>query len=378
MVRLMLGPGKLSPWDYHFFRLWDDEALSWDQKREFIGDNCHKWITHQVSNINRAESLADKVRANAALDQAGIPTPRLQAVYHPDRKIDHAPVMRSASELAAFLRRNIDYPFFFKPVTSLMSIGAGLAVAYDPDSDSLRMHDDELVPVDDFASRVESYCRTGPSSGGGRNPQSGYLFQSVLTNHPEIAALCGETVACLRVYLGVDDRGPRILATGWKIPAPDSPADNLYRPGNFYADVDRQTGEIRRALRGEGSALEVFADNPYTGTRLAGRRLPHFSQVREMVLRGATVFPEVRYQGWDVAICAGGPRVIEVNFGSSFILPQLASGRGLATAEFWEFVARARKLNGQRSAAWPVSWNRSESIWRLKGVWDVSRNLLGR
>jgi hypothetical protein len=44
-------------------------------------------------------------------------------------------------------------------------------------------------------------------------------------------------------------------------------------------------------------------------------------------------------QAWDVAICSDGPALIEVNIGGDFILPQVATGRGILNARFRRLLA---------------------------------------
>ena len=372
-LRLMAGPGHLSPWDYHRYRLWNPD-LSWEQKKEYIGANNHGWLVHQVSSPEQEPIMRDKVAAGQILQAGGIPTPRLLALYHPNREIDEAPVLRSADELATFLRESIEYPFFYKPVTSNMSVGAGLATAYDPATDTIRRHGDPPLAVEAFANGIADYCK-GRNEGSHRNPGSGYLFQSVAANHPEIAALCGPTLATFRIYVITDDRGARIDRLAWKIPGPDSPADNFYREGNFYADIDPETGSVRRALRGDGRRFEVFDHNPNNGKKMTGFRIPHFAELCEIVVRGAQLFPGVRYQGWDAAVTSDGPLIVEANYGAALVLGQLSVGRGFLTPEFRDFVRRAKKLNTTRGFAWPVSWNRPESIWRLNGIPKILKSL---
>jgi len=52
-------------------------------------------------------------------------------------------------------------------------------------------------------------------------------------------------------------------------------ADNYWRGGNLLANLDVETGVIRRVVRGKGVALEELADHPGTGQKLAGLALPH-------------------------------------------------------------------------------------------------------
>jgi len=376
MMRLVLGPGHMSPWDYHSYRLWDDAGLSWAEKTEFIGNNIVDWTTYHVSDWERGNEMRDKVEMARIFEANGIRTPRTLAVYHPEREVPDTPVLRSAEELARFIREKIEYPFFFKPVTAHVSIGAGQASAYDRASDRLEMLEGDPMPVDEFVGAVCAYC--SEQDRNLESPSAGYIFQEVARQHATVSEYCGPTPATFRVAVIVDDEGPHIYATPWKIPAPGVAADNFYRSGNLLADVDRETGTVRRVIRGTGFALEVFEENPYTGKRMAGWRVPMFEEVRETVLRGATLFQGAGLQGWDVGIGPEGPVVIEANHGASFRLPQYATGRGLATPQFREWVRRATAANPNRKRAWPISWSRRESIWRLEGFWQLAKSALGR
>jgi len=375
-LRLMAGPGHVSPWCYYNYRLWDD-ALSWEQKREFIGQNVHDWLLFNVSSSQSESLLRDKVAADGALRRAGFRTPPILALFHPDRELEETPVLRSAGELADFLRNEIEYPFFYKPVTGNGSFGVGLARSLDRRADVIERLGDPAISVAEFAREIEE-SGNRPDSGAYRQPHRGYLFQSVVTNHPAIAERCGPTVATFRFYVITDDRPPRVPAVNWKLPGPDSPADNSMRRGNLYAHVDLHSGEVLRVKRGRGARLEQFDQNPYTGKQMRGFRVPHFQAALETARRGSTLFPGARYQGWDIAVDSDGPIVIEANYGAGFDQAQLSTGRGLLTPEFREYVRRARKLNTGRRFLWPVSWNRDESIWRLNEIVKLTKSLIHR
>ena len=52
----------------------------------------------------------------------------------------------------------------------------------------------------------------------------------------------------------------------------------------------------------------------------------------------AQYFSGLKFQSWDIGLTDQGPVVVELNPGSSFILPQLAEGRGFLTDDFLEFL----------------------------------------
>jgi len=361
----VLGSCKLAPWDYYGYHLYDDERHTAASKREFIGDNRCRQITVQVSDKTWWGVLEDKLLAAAVLKAHGVPNPQITAVYHPVRNYAAPAVLRSAEELIEHFRRRMSYPCFGKLVTGLKSNGASLVEAYDESSDCLCLAGRRQVGVTDFAKRVVDYCSTRGAEAF--DPSAGYLFQEVVRQHPAIRERCGERLGTVRLYVGVDNSGPIIFAATWKIAAPQNIADNFWRPGNLLAALDVQTGEVQRVTRGLGIELEVLEESPYTGQRLVGFRLPYFDELRRLVLHGAMLFPKIRLQGWDVAIGPDGPVVVEINNGSSFWLCQMASGRGLLTPEFREFLREASALN-QHARRSGSRFQNTPILWRLKGV----------
>jgi len=377
IVRLVLGPWKLSPWDYYRYRLYDDERYNWAQRHQFIGDNSCGWIRHSVSDASSRDILDDKLNAAGELRRHGLPAPELRAFFHPSRNARGIVTLRSAAELADHLRSRMEYPFFFKPACSLKGRGAGLAVSYDAASDSISMIDGEQVAVAEFARRIEEFCLFEPSRTS-FEPRAGYLFQEVVQQHPAIVEICGPAVCSLRIYAGVDDRGASLFEIVWKIAAPGNATDNFGPPGNIVAAIDHDTGEVLRASRGLGTDREELEVNPNTGRRVVGFQLPFFEELRRLVLKGAVLFPKLRFQGWDVAIGPDGPVIIEVNNSSGFRLGQVASGNGLCTPEFTEFLSRAKRLNSARPFRLPIAWKSPYAIWRIYGVWKLLASFFRR
>jgi hypothetical protein len=126
---------------------------------------------------------------------------------------------------------------------------------------------------------------------------------------------------------------------GWKVPAGANVADNFWRPGNILCALGPASGTVRRAVRSHGSSLEEIETHPDSGARILGFTLPCWREVVSLTLDAARSFAPLPFQGWDVAVCPDGPLLVELNAGSDFGLPQLATGRGLADETFAAFLA---------------------------------------
>jgi len=122
-----------------------------------------------------------------------------------------------------------------------------------------------------------------------------------------------------------------------KIPSSTNIADNYWRKDNLIADVDFESGVIRRAIRGKGVNLEEIIKHPETGENLVGQVLPDWQEVIQVNKFCAQLFAPLRYQSLDIALSSEGPIVVEVNTGCSFELPQFASGKGFLTDDVRNF-----------------------------------------
>ena len=111
--------------------------------------------------------------------------------------------------------------------------------------------------------------------------------------------------------------------------ADTAPTDN-WSGGGICAPVDLDTGRLGRGrmhpLKGK-AAKSFYTHHPDTGTPIEGEILPHWSDVKETVLRACAALPLIRYAGWDVLVDESGrPVIIEANHNSDVNLLQVHGG----------------------------------------------------
>jgi hypothetical protein len=377
MFGLVAGHARLSPADYYRYQLYDDAQHCRADKKTFVGNNRYWTTTLRVSDSRWCALTDDKLVTAALLGSNGVAVPEIQAVYHRYRGFPGAAALNTPDALREFLTRTAAYPLFGKPVSGFESKGAVYLEGFDADSGELLLYNGERVPVDTFAHAVEQFVYDPPPGFRRFRSQLGYMFQGVIRQHPQLVEAAGPTVASVRPFVIIGEGGPRIVAMTWKVPAPGNFSDNTLHPGNMLANVDIETGTVTRVVRGAGVALEVLEHNPATGQRLVGFRLPHFEKLKTVVLEGAALIPGIRIQGWDVALGPDGPIVVEVNNGSGYTAPQLASGRGFLTPEFERFLELAETEN--ETWPWREFFRRQEHghrFGRVKGVLNVVRQAI--
>jgi len=323
ILRLALGDGRISAQDYFYYRLYDDARISPDEKRRFISDNLYDPVTRKCCDPKYWATAGDKLVAYTILAACGAPVPETQAIFClSGRNCGSARTLRSVEGLAQFLQSDARFPIFAKPIAGVGSFGAcRIEAARDGE---LFLDGGRALPIEHFAAQLDS--------------QGGYLLQTMLRPHAELQQV-GDTVSTIRVIVIFEAGKPQILYTIWKIPAAGNIADNFWREGNMLADVDIETGEVRRAMRGIGLSTEELGQHPDSNGMIVGRTLPHWQELRSLCLDFAPIFVALRFQSWDVALCPQGPVIVEVNNGSAFTLPQLATGRGMLSDRFRSFLS---------------------------------------
>lgn len=321
IFRLGRGNGKLSVKDYFYFRLYDDKRLDWAAKTRFLSDDIHPGVIAKCCERSWWAVADDKLLAYGHLERAGFAVPETQAVF--DRsgrgfgKLRH---LRSAEDIATFLRQDARFPLFAKPLGGVASFGALRILGFS--DGMLTVDGGETMAFDQLVREVGD---------------EGYLFQTMLRPHPAIAAVT-DAVSTVRVMVRIAADGPKIMRTVWKIPGKGNIADNFWRAGNLLAAVDTDSGEVKRVIRGTGAETEEVTAHPDSNVTLLGMALPDWKRLTDMATEGARLFHPLRYQSWDIAMAEQGPVAVEVNTGSAFNLAQLAWDQGILDEDFAGFL----------------------------------------
>jgi len=146
----------------------------------------------------------------------------------------------------------------------------------------------------------------------------------------------------VRVVTVTDADGPFVLCCGHRFgTVASAPVDN-FAAGGLLCGVDLATGRLGRgaSLPGSGEhTLDWRSVHPDTGAAIAGRVVPGFFELIELLLATCRRHPYLAYVGWDVVMTDSGPVVLEANYGSGLQL-QLHGGF-LRNQRFARFVATA-------------------------------------
>jgi len=331
IAKLRSAAGKLSISEYYNYGLYDDHCFSPSGKREFIGAKLSAKLYGQLNHRFWRAIATDKLILYSMLQSLGLPFPRLYAIYQSNRRFcGTVPCFTEKDALADFLRHEISYPFFSKPVNGAHGAGASAVMGLDGSSD-------ELILANGAKVSVERYVAELPSLG-----RFGHLFQECLTPHPIIEEICGGHVSSVRMIVLLCQDGPRLLRAVWKVPSGRNMTDNFNHgaSGNMLGCVDVKTGLVKRVITGVGLQQSEVISHPDTAQPVTGFTLPDWRDLVDICLTGATAIPGLHLQHWDIAICPKGPVFLELNSNGDLDLPQHAYHAGLYDSQFKTFLSQ--------------------------------------
>jgi hypothetical protein len=310
---------RLDPWEYYFFQAYLNRYKS-EEKIRFAGWRQECKLDQAVNTGPDRDKANNKFLFYDILRAQEAPVPRTTAVYR-TRGLKNSDIqqLHDARDAEHYLADPDHFPMFVKPVRGACGFGAFALHAPCPDRRKLELPTGEYVPVADVVARLATAS------------PDGWLLQEMLQPHADLLPVCGRRLTSVRLIVILGDHGAEFVSAVWRVPTGNNVTDNFAvgRTGNIAAGVDLQTGEIQRAVQGAGWENRPCERHPDTGATLRGLKLPAWPYIRELCLRHATLFPDLRLQHWDVALTDRGPVILEVNVEGGLRTHQIVQQRGL-------------------------------------------------
>jgi hypothetical protein len=147
------------------------------------------------------------------------------------------------------------------------------------------------------------------------------LVQPFVENHPDIARVSNGALAALRIVTGMNAKSEaEFVATLIGLPH----GARTTSVAAILCSIDPATGRVRHAAMPGGEKVETHPD---TGAPIAGIELPFWRESVDLVLCAhAAAFAKFRFLGWDIALTADGPVLLETNSGWGAIFHQMLDG----------------------------------------------------
>ena len=138
-----------------------------------------------------------------------------------------------------------------------------------------------------------------------------YLIEEVVKQHPDISKLYPYSVNTYRILTIKTDDQVDVIYGILRLGNNGSVVDN-HHAGGMSTPIDLETGKI--LYPASDLNLTLYDEHPMTHVKLVGYQLPYWPQAKQMVREAALLIPEIRYNGWDVAVGEDGPLLIEGNY----------------------------------------------------------------
>jgi len=126
------------------------------------------------------------------------------------------------------------------------------------------------------------------------------VIEEIVTSHPDLRESVDSPLNTVRIFTLLKANGQvELMAAGIRFGKAGVLADN-YHSGGFAAVVDVKTGHI---ISDAVDAAHVKHQKlPVSGRTIKGLQVPCWPELIEAVTEAATIVPQLRHIGWDIAI----------------------------------------------------------------------------
>ena len=146
--------------------------------------------------------------------------------------------------------------------------------------------------------------------------KSGYLFQDIIVQHPELNKVNPNSLNSIRIDTFTNKEGiPKIFNTTLRFSCSESYIDNISH-GGMFTGINLETGQLHPEAFSnfDNDNREVLLSHPLTGLVFKDFQIPFFQQVKQLAIDAAKLLPLARVVGWDICITPDGPVLLEGNY----------------------------------------------------------------
>jgi len=154
------------------------------------------------------------------------------------------------------------------------------------------------------------------------------MVESFITQHPDLMELSPSGLNTVRIHTQLTPLDEvDILGCRLRISV-NSIVDNM-AAGNMAAPMDTDTGMITGPAVYSDITKDPADNHPVTGIQILNFQVPYWRETISMIKRAALHNKLCRSVGWDVAITADGPELVEGNHDWCKLVWQLPVQKGL-------------------------------------------------
>ena len=311
-LRLVCTTGLMPPW-YYIFELYRPGGM----------ERARGYLTRAQTKHGIYAMLA---KARGSISPLG--DKEAFARFCAERQVSAIPVLLSAH--SGELRGSSELPkadLFVKPVHERGGRGAE---RWDYVGGAYKLNGAPALSSDQFLARLKRMSQSQP-----------YLVQRRAQNHPAMRDLSNGALNTIRLLSCLDEQEqPEIMGAVLRIAVGSNVTVDNVHAGGLAAAIDLAEGRLMRATDLGADARLGWTDrHPQTGAMITGRLLPMWEEVRELVRKAHLAFRDRVVIGWDIAIMADRPRLVEGNSGPDIDLVQRPLRTAFADGRLGQLLA---------------------------------------
>lgn len=248
--------------------------------------------SRKIHNLCAEEILENKLLFSYFFEGKGIATPKmlgfnLQNNFYAGEKVEK---VKNQSELIEFFTKNI-FIDGIKSVFIKTIHGSGGGNHY-------RVSLAQLESNPDFIGILT---------------KTNFIFQKCIVQHPSLAKVFSGSVNTVRLVSYFDEKyGVKFIGGYFRFGSGQSCVDNGCAGGGSVG-FDLETGKLDKvALQLLDSGGKIFKEHPETKFVFDGFMIPDYEKVKKIIQDTIQILP-VKLAGWDIAMTADGPVLIEGN-----------------------------------------------------------------
>ena len=184
-------------------------------------------------------------------------------------------------------------------------------------------------PIDDsFGNGVKLFETPPKWSDFSKEYRDGAVIEEVITQSEPLSRIHPQSVNTIRITTMRLDDEVRIFYPFMRVGCGNRVVDNG-GAGGIICGIDLSSGIVTYCKDEKGSE---FLIHPDTGVQLIGMRIPRWKEAVELSKELASVLPDNRYTGWDLALTDDGWVMVEGNCLGQYIGCQMTHRTGVRPA----------------------------------------------
>lgn len=292
--------------------------LPFSKKATFLGFfRCARY--YRTINPDRFDVLArDKVVFHMLATSLQLPVPNLLAITREPGMPAFGRALETPDELRGFLREVDSQNIFLKPAGGMGGKGALSLGAKTGDQETwIKLPGADTISLEEVVTHV---CQNGELRR--------FLVQERLQPHPVIESIIPGVCSTIRLMTFVDNGDVSIIGGALRIGNGQGPTDNLCG-GGFVSGIDLDTGRLKQAVSLQNTIPMHLRAHPATGVEIADKVIPYWNEVVQLAIESARKLDFMPCIGFDIAVTAEGPVIVEINSRPDCTPVQVANDSGV-------------------------------------------------